>query len=54
MDSFIKKSINMFERNDALTTAGFEGSAADWLEVYKPLINDGKTVVKDATAANRL
>ena len=38
-------SINMFERNGALTTAGFENSGADWLEVYKPLINDGKTVV---------
>jgi len=38
-------SINMFERKGALTTAGLEGSGADWLEVYKPLINDGKTVV---------
>ena len=38
-------SINMFERKGALTTVGFEGSGADWLEVYKPLINDGKTVV---------
>jgi nicotinamidase-related amidase len=38
-------SINMFERKGALTTADFEGSGADWLEVYKPLINDGKTVV---------
>ena len=38
-------SINMFDRKGALTTAGFEGSGADWLEVYKPLINDGNTVV---------
>jgi nicotinamidase-related amidase len=38
-------SINMFERQGALTTAGFEGSGADWMEVYKPLINDGSTVV---------
>jgi nicotinamidase-related amidase len=38
-------SINMFDRKGALTTVGFEGSGADWLEVYKPLINDGKTVV---------
>jgi nicotinamidase-related amidase len=38
-------SINMFDRAGALTTAGFEGSGADWLAVYKPLINDGKTVV---------
>jgi nicotinamidase-related amidase len=38
-------SINMFDRQGALTLTGFEGSGADWLEVYKPLINDGKTVV---------
>jgi len=38
-------SINMFDRKGALTTEGFEGSGADWLELYKPLINDGKTVV---------
>ena len=38
-------SINMFDRKGALTTTGFEGSGADWLEIYKPLINDGNTVV---------
>jgi nicotinamidase-related amidase len=38
-------SINMFDRSGALSVAGLEGSGADWLEVYKPLINDGKTVV---------
>ena len=38
-------SINMFDRKDALTSDGLEGSGADWLEQYKPLINDGKTVV---------
>lgn len=38
-------SINMFERKGALSLEGFAGSGADWLEVYKPLINDGKTVV---------
>lgn len=37
--------INMFERSGQLTLEGFEGSGADWLEVYKPYINDGKTVV---------
>ena len=37
--------INMFSREGALTTEGFEGSGADWLERYKPLINDGKTIV---------
>ena len=38
-------AINMFDRKGALTIEGFEGSGADWLEVYKPLINDGKTIV---------
>jgi nicotinamidase-related amidase len=38
-------SINMFGRSGALTTEGFKGSGADWLERYKPLIEDGKTVV---------
>lgn len=38
-------SINMFDRKGALTTEGLEGSGADWLEVYKPLIADGKTIV---------
>ena len=38
-------SINMFDRNGALSVDGLEGSGADWLAVYKPLINDGKTVV---------
>lgn len=37
--------INMFDRSGALTMDGFSGSGADWLEQYKPLINDGKTVV---------
>ena len=38
-------SINMFDRKGALTLEGLEGSGADWLEVYKPLIADGNTVV---------
>jgi nicotinamidase-related amidase len=37
--------INMFERADALSVEGFEGSGADWLESYKPYIQDGATVV---------
>ncbi len=37
--------IGMFDRQGALTTAGFDGSGADWLAAYKPYINDGKTVV---------
>jgi nicotinamidase-related amidase len=38
-------AINMFGRKGALTTEEFAGSGADWLEQYKPLINDGSTVV---------
>lgn len=38
-------NIGMFDRKDALSVEGFEGSGADWLEQYKPYIEDGKTVV---------
>ena len=37
--------IGMFERKGSLTTDGFEGSGADWLEQYRPLIEDGKAVI---------
>ena len=37
--------IGMFDRQGALTTEGFSGSGADWLEQYKPFIEDGKTIV---------
>lgn len=37
--------IGMFDRKGALTSEGFEGSGADWLEQYKKYINNGKTVV---------
>lgn len=37
--------IGMFDRKDALNVEGFEGSGADWLERYKPYINDGRTTV---------
>jgi nicotinamidase-related amidase len=37
--------IKMFDRHGPLDTAKFEGSGADWLEQYKPYINDGQTVV---------
>ncbi len=37
--------IGMFDRKGALDVTGFEGSGADWLEHYKPYINDGKTIV---------
>lgn len=38
-------NIGMFDRKDALSVQGFEGSGADWLARYKPYIQDGKTVV---------
>ena len=34
-----------FFRPDPLSLDGFTGSGADWLERYKPFIEDGKTVV---------
>ena len=37
--------IGMFDRPHALTLEGFKGSGADWLERYKPYINNGETVV---------
>ncbi len=38
-------AIGMFSRQSAVSGEGFSGSGADWLEPYKPYINDGKTVV---------
>ena len=35
----------MFDRDGALSLEGFTGSGADRLERYRPLIEDGKTVV---------
>lgn len=37
--------IDMFDRKGQLTLDGFEGSGADWLERFKPYLNDGKTVI---------
>ncbi len=37
--------MKMFDRTDALDPEGFAGSGADFLERYKPYIEDGKTVV---------
>jgi nicotinamidase-related amidase len=36
---------NEFGREGALTLEGFKGSGADWLERFKPFIEDGKTIV---------
>ena len=38
-------NIGMFDRKGPLNVEGFENSGADWLERYKPYINDGKTIV---------
>lgn len=34
-----------FARKGALTMEGFQNSGADWLEAFKPFIDDGKTIV---------
>ncbi len=41
----VMHSLNMFDRKDPLSLDGFEGSGPDWLEQYKPYIQDGETVV---------
>jgi nicotinamidase-related amidase len=35
----------MFARSGRLSLGGFSGSGADWLERFKPYIEDGKTIV---------
>ena len=35
----------MFARRGVLSLDGFLGSGADWLERFKPYIDDGKTIV---------
>ena len=41
----LMRNINMFNRAGPLSVAGFEGSGADWLDSYKPFIEDGETVI---------
>ena len=38
-------AIGMFDRKGPLSLDGFRGSGADWLEIYKPYIEDGRTIV---------
>jgi nicotinamidase-related amidase len=38
-------NIGMFDRKGQLSLEGFKGSGADWLDLYKPFIEDGKTVI---------
>jgi nicotinamidase-related amidase len=40
-------NINMFNRTNALSVEGFEGSGADWLEKYKTYINSSNVVVSN-------
>jgi nicotinamidase-related amidase len=35
----------MFDRRGRLNLDGFSGSGADWLETFKPYIDDGRTIV---------
>ena len=37
--------IDMFARLGPLDLDNFDGSGADWLDVLKPYIEDGKTIV---------
>ena len=41
----VMHELKMFDRSGALSLDGFSGSGADWLERYKPFIEDGKTIV---------
>ena len=38
-------NIGMFDRKGPLSLEGFEGSGADWLDCYKPFIEDSTTMV---------
>ena len=38
-------NLGMFDRAGPLDLSGFENSGADFLPLYKPYINDGKTVI---------
>ncbi len=38
-------AIHMFDRKGALNLDGFEGSGADWVEEFKPSINNEKTII---------
>lgn len=41
----VMHSIGMFDRVDALSLEGFEGSGADWMEQYKPFIESDGVIV---------
>ena len=41
----VMHSINMFDRIDPLDLNNFQGSGADWLDQFKPYIEDKQTIV---------
>lgn len=41
----VMHSIGMFDRPGPLDTSGLNGSGADFVERFKPYLNDGKTVI---------
>lgn len=41
----VMHKIRMFHRAGPLSLEGFAGSGADWLEIYKPYLNDGATII---------
>ncbi len=41
----VMHSINMFDRIDPLDLNNFQGSGADWLDQFKPYIEDRQTIV---------
>jgi nicotinamidase-related amidase len=41
----LEHETRMFARRGVLTLEGFAGSGADWLERFKPYIEDGRTIV---------
>ncbi|CAH0130736.1 cysteine hydrolase family protein [Roseomonas sp. CECT 9278] len=41
----VMHSLKMFDRPGPLNMTGFEGSGADFVDIYKPYIFDGKTII---------
>ncbi len=41
----VMHDIHMFDRAGQLDVTGFDGSGSDWMERYKPVINNGSTVL---------
>ncbi|NGX33961.1 MAG: Isochorismatase family protein YecD [Candidatus Anoxychlamydiales bacterium] len=40
-------SMHMFDREGQLSLKNFKGSGSDWMDQYKPYIEDGKTIVSN-------